>query len=57
MSHWNAPEVRATMEGASAERGERRLRRGPTPECKTRKAKIKAKPERSRTMADKDLRQ
>jgi hypothetical protein len=43
--------------GSSAEHGKPLLRPGQTRECGTRKAKIEAKLERSRTMAGKDLRQ
>jgi hypothetical protein len=55
--YWDAPKVGTMTEVSSAESGKQCLRRGPTPECKTRKAKIEAKLEGSRMMADKDLRQ
>jgi uncharacterized Zn finger protein len=44
-----------TEEG-SAERGKQFLRQGQTRKCGTGKAKIEAKLEGSKTMADKDLR-
>jgi hypothetical protein len=54
--HWDAPKVGMVTAGSSAERGKPLLRRGRTRECGTRKSKIEAKLERSRTMAGKDLR-
>ena len=53
----DAPKLGTMTEGSSAERGKPLLRRRHTRERGTRKAKIEAKLERSRTMADKDLRQ
>jgi hypothetical protein len=53
----DVPKVGMMTEGSSAERGKQLLKRGHTRERGTRKAKIEAKLERSRTMADKDLRQ
>jgi hypothetical protein len=53
----DAPKVGTMTTGRSTEVGKSLSRRGQTRECGTRKAKIEAKLERSRTMADKDLRQ
>ena len=53
----DAAKVGTMTEGSLADRDKQSLRRGQTRERGTRKAKIEAKLERSRTMADKDLRQ
>jgi hypothetical protein len=52
----DVPKVRTMTKGSSAQRRKQVLRQGQTLECTTRKAKIKAKLERRRTMADQDLR-
>jgi hypothetical protein len=52
----DAPNVGTLTEGSSAEHGKPLLRRGRTRERGTRKAKIKAKFERSKTVTDQDLR-
>jgi hypothetical protein len=52
-----APKVGTMTAGSSAERGKHFLKRGQTRECGTRKAKNEAKLERSKTIADKELRQ
>jgi hypothetical protein len=52
----DAANVRTMTVGRSAERGKPLLRQGQTRERGTRKAKIEAKLERRRTMADQDLR-
>jgi hypothetical protein len=53
----DAPKVGTMTAGSSPEHGKPLLRRGQTRERGTRKAKIEAKLERSRTMSDQDLRQ
>jgi hypothetical protein len=53
----DAPRVGTMTEGSSAEVGKPLQRRERTRECRTRKAKIEAKLERSKAMSDKDLRQ
>jgi hypothetical protein len=52
----DAPNVGMMSDGSPAERDEQPLRWGQTRERGTRKGKIQAKLERSRTMADQDLR-
>ena len=52
----DAAKVRTMTVGRSADRGKPLLRQGQTHERGTRKAKIEAKLERRRTMADQDLR-
>jgi hypothetical protein len=54
---WDAPKARTMTVGSSAEHGKSFLRRRQTRERRTRKVKIEAKLQRSRTMADNDLRQ
>jgi hypothetical protein len=54
--YFDAAKVRTMTVGSSAECGKPLLRQGLTRERGTRKAKIEAKLERRRTMADQNLR-